>query len=331
MKDYSKANNILNKINLGWNLGNYLDAHDKQYIIGTSNNKSVDEITALWGNETFNLKCFDELKKYGINCVRIPVTWCNFITIKNKKVSISAELINHLKEIINYGISKDFIIILDMHHDDQTWLKVACSKKEFKQVRNQYKNIWKNIAFEFKDFNENLIFEGMNEVIDRSNPEKFDWWGHNQLHYKRLNSLYNLFVKSVRKFSLENKKRTLMLSTYGAQIHTQALKRFKMVRDKNTIVDLHHYTRLNTIKHLEEQFMSVFQYLTSKNIPIVLGEIGAKKDCFEDFSIIENYLNFAKSHNLKCILWDNGSSRTFINRQTAKLTHNKLKIYLKNN
>ena len=62
MKDYSKAHAILNKISLGWNLGNYLDAHDKKYVIGTNKNKSIKEVVNLWNNPIFNLKCFDTLK-----------------------------------------------------------------------------------------------------------------------------------------------------------------------------------------------------------------------------------------------------------------------------
>ena len=329
MKDYKKPHEILNKITLGWNLGNHLDAHDKKYIIGTNNNKSVEKIVNLWHNPIFNLQCFDELKRHGINCVRIPVTWSNFIIIKNNKLSIRKDVFNYLNELISYGISKEFIIILDMHHDDQTWLKIATTNQEFKKVKLQYIELWKTIANEFKDYDENLIFEGMNEVVDRTDSENHDWWGKKNILFKRLNHLYKLFVKTIRNYGENNKNRTLMISTYGAQIHHHALKHFKMVKDKNTIVDMHYYTRHNTIQHFEEKFAPTFKYLTTKNIPIILGEIGTKKDCLTDFNIIETYLNFAKQHNIKCVLWDNGSSRSFINRETAQLSHKELVAYIK--
>ena len=79
MKNYNNAFGILNKINLGWNLGNYLDATDREYKIGYSSNKTVEEVVKLWNNPIFNLQCIDRLKDLGINCIRIPVTWCNFI------------------------------------------------------------------------------------------------------------------------------------------------------------------------------------------------------------------------------------------------------------
>jgi endoglucanase len=324
------ANEILNKINTGWNLGNYLDSHDNNYLLNSTKNKSVKEITSLWGNPVFNLKCFEELKKYSINCVRITVTWCNFITIKNNRIYISNEVINHLKEIIRCAIKNEFIVILNMHHDDQTWLTVAAEKKEFNQIKKQYKKIWENIAFEFKDFNNNLIFEGMNEVIDRSNPEKFDWWGHNKQHFKNLYNLYNLFIKSVRKFSKPNKVRTLMISTYGAQIHKHALKHFKMPKDKNIIVDLHYYSKHTNPEDLKKEFDPTFEYLKNNNIPFFMGEIGMKKELINNHLAFELYFNFLKSHKIKFALWDNGSSRTFINRSTAKLTKTEITKHITN-
>ena len=331
MKTYEETYKILNKINIGWNLGNYLDSHNKQYFIGENDCKTIEYVVNLWHNPIFNLKCFEELKIYGINCVRIPVTWCNFINTNNNKISISNEVLDYLKELINYGISKDFIIIVDMHHDDQTWLNIACSKKEFKLVKKQYKKIWEIIAFTFKDYNQNLIFEGMNEVIDRTNTEKYDWWGKKNFLFKNLNKLHNIFIRTVRRYSFQNKNRTLMIPTYGAQIHQHALKHFKMVKDKNIIIDLHYYSKEKDKIYFEEKFKEVFEYLINKKIPIFMGEIGSKKEFIQDFSYIKNYIDFLSLHNIKFALWDNGSSRSFINRQTAKFTHTELINYLKTN
>lgn len=321
MKYYSKAHAILNKINLGWNLGNYLDAHDKKYVIGTNKNKSIKEVVNLWNNQIFNLKCFDTLKKHGINCVRIPVTWYNFILIKKNKISISKEVFDHLKEIINYALLNDFIIVLDMHHDDQTWLSVSGTNKEFDRVKKQYEKIWKIIAYEFKDYDKRLIFEGMNEIIDRSNPEKYDWWGHDKTFFKRLYVLYKLFIKSVRRFSKNNKFRTLMISTYGAQIHRHALKYFKMCKDSNIIVDLHYYSKHISVEDLENDFAQTFEYLKKKDIPFFMGEIGMKKELIDNKSAFKTYISFLNSHKIKYALWDNGSSRKFIDRETAQFIH----------
>ena len=329
MRKQSKAFNILNSINAGWNLGNYLDATDRKYIIGDSSQKSLSEVVELWHNPNFNLKCVDTLISYGFNCVRIPVTWCNFINIQNKKMKISNELITYLKQIVDYSISKKCYVILDMHHDDQNWLKIACSKKEFNQIKKFFAKIWEIVAFEFKDYNSYLIFEGMNEVVDRTNAEHHDWIGKKKIFYSRLNKLYSIFVKSVRKFSLFNKNRTLMISTYGAQIHETALSNLKMPKDNNIILDLHFYSRHNDMQYYENKFKYVFENLIANDVPLVLGEIGSTKDAVNDFSVLKTYLDFVKKYNLKYILWDSGSTRKYIDRRTAEFTHLELKEYLK--
>ena len=329
MKNFQKAHSVLSKINLGWNLGNYLDATDRKYKIGDNSNKSVAEVVNLWHNPTFNLSCIDTFISLGVNCIRIPVTWCNFIINENNNISISKEVVKHLKNIIDYAINKNLYVILDMHHDDHNWLTVACSNKEFKVIKEHFSKIWQIIAFEFKDYGDNLIFEGMNEIVDRSNKEHHDWIGFKKIFYKRLNKLYSVFVKNVRQFSQNNKERTLMISTYGAQIHDIAIKNFKMTKDDNIILDMHFYSRHNDLEYYEKKFKYVFSKLIKKNIPVILGEIGAKKEAVQDFSILKTYLNFAKQHNIKCVLWDNGSSRSFINRETGEFTHNELKDYLK--
>lgn len=329
MKKHNKAFEILNRINMGWNLGNYLDTTDREYKIGMSSNKTVEEVVKLWKNPIFNLQCVDSLKELGINCIRLPVTWCNFIFCKNENIKINQDAIKHIKEIIDYCFSRNVIVILDMHHDDQNWLTVACSNKQFKIIKNHFAKVWEIIAYQFKDYDNNLIFEGMNEIVDRTNKEHHDWMGNKKIFFKRLNKLYSVFIKAVRQFSANNKERTLMISTYGAQIHYRALKYFKMPKDKNTIVDMHYYSKHNEMEHFEDKFKYVFVKFTSKNIPIILAEIGTKKEAVNNFSVLNTYLDFAKKYNLKCVLWDNGSSRAFIDRANGKFTHAEMKDYLK--
>ena len=43
------------------------------------------------------------------------------------------------ESIIDYAIEKNLYVILDMHHDDQTWLSIAGTNKEFNQVKKQFR------------------------------------------------------------------------------------------------------------------------------------------------------------------------------------------------
>ena len=320
MRNNEKAYEILNKITMGWNLGNFLDAHDKKFDLNNAQSKSINYVVNLWHNPVFNYNCLDTLKKANINCIRIPITWCNFINIDNNVVIISTNFIEYLKEIVDKALASGFVVIIDMHHDDQTWLKVACTKKEFKRVCNIYKQLWTKISYIFKDYNENLVFEGMNEIIDRSDPEYYDWLGKKKVFFKRISKLYKVFIESVRQFSDNNKERVIMISTYGAQIHDIALKNFKYPKDDNIIVDLHFYSKHTDIEYYNRKFEYVKKYLINKNIPIILGEIGTKKGFEQNIEIIKVYKKYADSLNIKCVLWDNGKGRRFVDRTSGKLT-----------
>lgn len=319
MKNKSKQPSILNKINLGWNLGNFLDSHDKSFCWENTKSKNIQNIVNLWHNPIFNLKCLDTLKNKGINCIRIPITWCNFINIYKNNISISRDFISYLTKIIDSAIEKDFVVIIDMHHDDQTWLKISCPRNEFSKICKRYRNLWKIIAYHFKDYSQNLIFEGMNEIVDRSNPNKYDWVGKNKIFFKRLKKLYRIFINSVRRYSSNNKQRTLMISTYGAQIHKNALVNFSAPKDRNIIVDLHYYSNLTNSNEYDDVFKYVKKLLINKNIPIILGEIGVKKGCENTIDVLTAFTNYAKSINLKYILWDNGKSRKFIDREAGNI------------
>lgn len=327
MKRKLTPNIILNKIKFGWNLGNYFDSHDKKFRWETSKSKTVEYVVNLWHNPVFNFECFDALKNCNINCVRIPITWCNFIDIEKNDIRVSNEFIEYLKELIDEAFKRDFVVIINMHHDDETWLNVSCSHNEFVRVRKRFKNLWKAIAFIFKDYNENLIFEGMNEIIDRSNPDKYDWIGEDKRCFKRLNLLYRIFVKAVRRFSKNNKQRTLIISTYGAQIHKNAIANFKMPKDSNLVVDLHFYSKSTDEEYYEERFKYVKQFFIEKGIPVIVGEIGVKKDCENTLDVLKVYVDYMKKLNLKCVLWDNGKSRKFIDRENGCLVEEVKSIF----
>ena len=61
--------------------------------------------------------------------------------------------------------------IINLHHDGGAsgWIK-AC-ESSWNQYNERFGNIWTQIATEFKDYDERLIFESMNEVLN----EKANW------------------------------------------------------------------------------------------------------------------------------------------------------------
>lgn len=310
------TNKILNKINYGWNLGNYFDCYKDEIKIKMSCNKTVEQVINLWHNPVFNLNCLQGLKNIGVNCLRIPVTWCNFVKYKNGKYLLPNEIFDKVKQIVDHAINLDFVVIIDMHHDDKNWLQIASADDVFDEIKNEYTQIWQQICEQFKNYNHNLVFEGMNELINICDKNE-DWIG-NEIGYKRVNELCELFVKIVRTSGGKNNDRCVMVSPYGAQIHKYALKNFKLPNDDNVIVDIHFYGKTDD-KSIYVDYFKHLNTILANNIPIFVGEIGMKKSFKDRFDYLEVLLKYMAELNLKFALWDDGKNRKFIDRSTGKI------------
>lgn len=59
---------------------------------------------------------------------------------------------------------------------------------------DKFAGLWKNIAERFRDYDERLIFESFNEVLD----EQDRWNGSDTEGHGRINDLNQLFVDTVR-------------------------------------------------------------------------------------------------------------------------------------
>lgn len=318
---------ILNKINYGWNLGNFFDCHEKGITTKMSGNKTVDEVVKLWHNPNFNLMCLNNLKNAGVNCLRLPVTWCNFVDYNGKNYILNKEIFVRLKQIIDYALNLDYVVIVDMHHDDKNWLNIAASDEEFEEVKNEYTQIWTQICKKFKDYGHNLVFEGMNELINICNGNE-DWMG-NDLGYKRVNELSDLFVKTVRASGGNNLDRCLMVASYGAQFNKYALKNFVLPNDENIIVDVHFYGKTDDKAIYIDYFKHLRALFLENNIPVFVGEIGLKKSVKDRLDMFKVLLGFMAELNLKVALWDNGSDRKFVDRNTGKIENEQFANYAK--
>ncbi|MBR1459395.1 MAG: DUF5620 domain-containing protein, partial [Oscillospiraceae bacterium] len=137
-------------IKIGWNLGNSLDSYNKD-------NKKRDYETS-WGNVKTTQAVIDTVRDKGFNAVRIPVSWTNHT---DDAGNIDAEWMERVKAVVDYAVKDDLYIILNVHHDDYTWLNPTYADEA--AVTAKYVKIWEQIADTFKDYDEHLLFEGLNE------------------------------------------------------------------------------------------------------------------------------------------------------------------------
>ena len=143
---------IVRKMGIGYNIGNTFDSFS--YLIKLD---TPDKQIGLNGNIAPTQNMIKKIKKYGFKTIRFPVTWMYFI---DDEGNIKSEWMARVKEVIDIIIKEKIYCILNIYNDGYqiNWLKRGM------EVKDRYINIWSQIANEFKNYNEYLIFESMDAV-----------------------------------------------------------------------------------------------------------------------------------------------------------------------
>lgn len=326
---YKSAQELVDKMTIGWNLGNTLDCYGCSWL-----SNKLDCETA-WKNPKTTKSMIDTVKKAGFNTIRIPVSWVDHI---DSNGNIDKKWLDRVQEVVDYAYDNNMFIILNSHHDND-WIKLDSSSQ--KAVTKKYKNLWKQIATRFKDYDEKLLFEGLNEP--RTIGSSKEWTGGTAAERKVLNSLYKTFVETVRSTGGNNKTRVLILTPYGANSSTETLKDLWLPEDDDRIaVSVHGYWPYMSAfdgnlsekqltnggkKEIDDNFSNINKALLSKGIPVIMDEFGSinKENTEDRIEIAEYYLSVAEKYGIPCVWWDNGvaeanKSETFgiLNRNTLK-------------
>lgn len=113
-------------------------------------------------------------------------------------------------------IRNDLFVIINMHGDGYTtvdggWLLCASSNQT--QIKAKYKAVWKQIATKFRDYDEHLIFESMNEEFNGT------WNTPDRTAYSNLNAYNQIFLDTVRQTGGNNEKRWLLIPGWNTDIN----------------------------------------------------------------------------------------------------------------
>ncbi len=113
-----------------------------------------------WGNPKVNATYIAGLKDMGFNAVRIPCAW-NSYTIDNA-YTIDPTWMERVTEVVGYCYDNDMYVILNIHWDGG-WLEDNISKGYDSAIDAEQKALWTQIAENFRDFDDHLLFAGCNE------------------------------------------------------------------------------------------------------------------------------------------------------------------------
>ena len=289
----------------------------------------------------------DAVKAQGFNTVRIPVSWGNHTTGDN--FTIDSKWLARVKEVVDYCIDNDMYVILNIHHDTSTQYYFPSSTYETQSVKF-VKSIWTQVAKYFKDYDQKLIFETLNEP--RLVGTGDEWWFN--VNYPNdnvrdsisvINTLNQTAVDAIRAAGGKNTDRCIMVPGYGASIDGCTTSTFKLPNDSTPnrlIVSVHAYTPYNfalnangtaeftnNLKNeVDYLYSTIKSHFIDKDIPAIIGETSAsnKNNTAERVKWAQYYMGKSAEYGVPCMLWDNnvfngsdkGECHGHLNRSTLK-------------
>lgn len=272
---------VISEMGVGTNLGNTMDGHS-----------GFTPSETAWQGQVTTKKYMKALHDAGYNTVRIPVTWGNMI---NEDGSIKEVWMSRVQEIVDYCVSQDMYVIINTHHDDVAkdggWLNVGAD--DIDAIEKKFELVWKTIANRFKDYDEHLIFESMNEVscldYDESMKNSAD-----AVNYDRpiIMNFNQLFVNAVRSTGSNNTKRWLAAVDHYASTGTST--DFVMPTDYYNIDNprlmfaAHRYSKSTNVSwtyaeatEMVKNLQDMYKKFGSK-YPMYLGEYGTRNKKLAD-------------------------------------------------
>ena len=320
------AAEIVKDMKIGWNLGNTLDCYNVTW--------EVSDFETAWGNPRTTKAMIDTVKKEGFNAVRIPISWNEHM---NGNI-IDGDWLNRVNEVVDYVIDNDMYAIINVHHDDYTWLNP--SKADEAAVKAKLVSIWEQLSDRFKNYDQHLLFEGMNEP--RIIGGQDEWTGGTAEEREVINHLFQAFVDTVRKSGGNNSSRALIITSHAASIEADAVNDIVVPDDDRIIVSIHYYSPWDFAggengksdwgsdsekKELDKGFDFLKSKFIDKGFPLIMGVFGpTNKNYFSvRASYMEYYVKSAKSRGITCFIWDNGTKDEF-----GLLDRNSLTWYFKN-
>ena len=321
------ADDIVEDMGLGWNLGNSLDATGD----GGANGQETS-----WGNPWVTEDLIKAVKAKGFNTVRVPVSWYKNITVENGKYTINADWFARVKEVVDYAYNNGMYVILNIHHED--WINRTDLASSYSVMSTELKQVWTQIAEYFADYDQHLIFEGMNEP--RMAGAKDGEWTGNSACYEVINKLDADFISTVRSVDSAYKNtRLLMVPGYAASgdygIYSNLDK--NLFNDPYVAASVHAYKPYSFAMgdgdhssfssdckaELDGVFNDLRSFFTQDGIPVVIGEFSTSNYGYTNARVdwAEYYMTLAKEIGIACVLWDNnvekengGEAHGYINR-----------------
>lgn len=305
---------IAPKMYPGWNLGNTLEGGGTDNVYTNNGGLGAEK---AWQGTTTTQAIIDFVAAQGFKSVRIPASWVMGHIIDADELTIDPVWMNRVKEIVDYCINDGLYVVLNDHWDGgwiQGTFKKDISEPTVAANCEKMKKLWTQIAEAFKDYDEHLLFAGLNEP----EAEKED-------QIKVLMTYEQAFIDAVRATGGNNASRTLVVQGPNTSIELSSqyvdMSKFEDTASKALMIEVHYYSPpqftgvwegpngdepfyfwgaanhvpSGTYKkynctwgeeaYVREQFQMMKEAFVDKGYPVILGEYGANWREFSNNSI----------------------------------------------
>ena len=275
----------------GWNLGNTMEAGDMANNFTNAGGLGAE---TAWQSTQTTKALIDFVKAQGFKSVRIPTSWVMGHITDAENMTIDPAWLARVKEIVDYCISDGLYVFINDHWDGG-WIEVEGFSKTSSSYEavdetiiadkvNKLKKLWTNIATYFKDYNEYLMFAGLNEPF-----QEYSLFSTRHSELTPILERYNqAFVDAVRATGGNNAKRVLIVQGPSTNI-SSTVNYFNMPTDTENgklMVEVHYYEPWdfcgsnatkdwNADASVKTSFESLKTKFVDHNIPVVIGEYGA--------------------------------------------------------
>ena len=351
----SDAMDVVKQMGVGWNLGNTLEAYNGRSAANLAPRRRTGsdgqgtlpmdgvgdtfpaglETETSWGNPVTTKALIDSVRAAGFRSLRIPVRWYPHFVYDGQTLRIDPKWTARVKEIVGYALANDMYVVLNTHHE--MWLESHPTYADSANVYKQLRMLWTEIAHEFADYDQHLVFAGTNEVHIPGN-----WGRPSQENADVQNGMNQVFVDAVRATGGKNRWRPLAVQTYvcNGQFGVELFRMPHDVVDKRLIVEVHNYDPYNYglqdkvrfwgtpyIKYdtesdndeaaIDATYRKLHDAFTAKGVPFIVGEMGANfhtgKDA-DELRVVEESYGYYLEHVVKVVrsnggapfVWDNG-------------------------
>ena len=306
---------IAKEIKVAWNLGNALECVDSN---GNVNEKA-------WGNPKTTKKLIQAVKAAGFNTVKVPISYLNTIDGNNE---IDDAYMARIQQVVNYAYNMGMYVVIDIHNDGDpstlgSWIDITKTGSEFEEIKNKFAAVWTDIANNFAEYDQRLIFQSANELVNHT------WSNPTATEYSNINALNEAFVSAVRNAEgSNNDNRALIVVGFATNID-YTIAGFVKPNDDMLMLDVHYmepysfvsdYYNSTTVwdenesyggkAYMEARFATISEFAGNLGMPVFLGEYGAtNKNNTAQRANYAYWLNYyAAEYGIVTAYWDNGAT-----------------------